>query len=145
MGLNVDLLRRSYGTYAVRMDQLTERFFSILFSKTPAVKPLFADVDLPSLCKMLNRALAVFMHHVESIDQLEPYLISLGKKHAGFGVRPDHFSHFQEALLEAMAETAPEEWDSETASAWDELLGVISAIMQQSLTDITAARTCSGR
>ncbi len=135
MGINVDLLRRSYGVLAVRTDRLTERLFEILFTKNPSLKSLFSETDIPSLRKMLRRVLALFMRHVDKIDRLEPYLLRLGRNHAAFGVLPEHFSHFREALLEAMAEVAPERWSKETELAWDELLGVVSAIMQQALAD----------
>lgn len=140
MGINVDLLRKSYAVLAVRIDRLTERLFEILFSKNPSLELLFSETDIPSLRKMLRRVLALFMRHVDRIDQLEPYLLRLGRNHSHFGVQPEHFSHFQEALLEAMAEVAPEVWSKETELAWDELLGVVSAIMQQALVDCYATK-----
>ncbi len=80
MGLNVGLLRESFELVIERAPNLTHRFYGILFSRYPQVKPLFGRNSQEQQEKMLTEALAAVIDRLEDASWLEEKLMAMGAK-----------------------------------------------------------------
>lgn len=130
MPLNVDLLRSSFQSLAPKGEQLVDRFYTILFSKFPDVKPLFANTTQGEQGKKLLRSLSIVVQNLEKPDVLAPYLQGLGRMHVAFGTREAHYDAVGGCLIQAMAETAGPAWNAPLEKAWVEAYGVVASLMK---------------
>jgi len=79
-------------------------FYGRLFQLEPAARKLFHN-DLAVQGKKLMDMLAAI---VDSLDNPEPMAVrlqELGKQHAEYGVRPEHYDMLATALLWALAQS----------------------------------------
>ena len=130
MGLNVELLRSSFDLVVARQPQVTPRFYEILFSRYPQVKPLFGRNGAKQ-AEMLQQALVAVMEHLEDAAWLTETLEAMGRKHVDYGVSDDMYALVGDSLLATLAEIAGKDWTPELAAAWTDAYGAIAGLMQQ--------------
>ncbi|WP_437669648.1 globin domain-containing protein [Sorangium sp. So ce131] len=131
MGLNVDLLRESFALVIEREPNLTHRFYGILFSRYPQVKPLFGRNSAEQQEKMLAEALVAVIDRLEDASWIEEKLMAMGAKHVDYGVTDAMYPWVADALITAMAEVAAADWTPEHRKAWTDALDAIASLMQR--------------
>jgi class 3 adenylate cyclase/hemoglobin-like flavoprotein len=112
-------------------EEFVSRFYSHLFRLDPGVESLFPREGMPH---QHHRFLQHFTGAVRELRQparLTERLHSLGGRHRGYGVVAGHFPVAGKALLAAIVETLGEEFDDDTASAWQAVFGEVARLMQQ--------------
>jgi methyl-accepting chemotaxis protein len=129
MSLDVDALEASFDLIAPRGDELVDTFYTRLFAAAPAVKPLFAHTDLAHQKTMLLATLVLLRKSLRDLDALVPTLRELGRRHVGYGARPEHYAVVGDTLIGAMAEVAGDAWSDEYTRAWAEALSVVAEAM----------------
>ncbi len=130
MALNVALLRSSFDLVLERQPQLTPRFYEILFSRYPQVKPLFGRRSQDEQAAMLQEALVAVVDHLEDASWLDDTLRGMGKKHVEYGVTDEMYDWVGDSLLSTIAEVAGDDWTPELEAAWKEAYGAIAAMMK---------------
>jgi hemoglobin-like flavoprotein len=130
MALNVELLRSSFDLVVARQPQVTPRFYEILFSRYPQVKPLFGKNGAKQ-AEMLQQALVAVMEHLEDAAWLTETLEAMGRKHVDYGVSDEMYAMVGDSLLATLAEIAGSDWTPALAAAWTEAYGAIAGLMQQ--------------
>ena len=129
MALEVQTLEESFDLVAPQGDELMRTFYDRLFEAAPAVKPLFANVDMDRQREALLNMLVVLRESLRDLDDIVPDLEDLGARHAEYGARPEHYPVVGQVLLGAMAEVAGDAWKPEYTSAWQEAYGVVQDVM----------------
>jgi hemoglobin-like flavoprotein len=129
MALNVPVLRSTFELVVERQPQLVHRFYEILFTRYPQVKPLFGRNSAAAQEKMLTDALVAVIDHLEDAPWLVSTLKGLGEKHQGYGVTPEMYGWVGACLLAALAEAAGKDWSPEAEKAWTEAYGAIVSLM----------------
>lgn len=122
------LLTSSFAALEPRLDELVARFYEQLFVNDPSLRPLFKD-DLMVQTDALAKALRLVVGSLEDVDRILPVLYGLGERHAGYGVKPDHYGLVRDTLLDAMAELAGELWTEELGEAWTGALNLVAGAM----------------
>jgi hemoglobin-like flavoprotein len=130
MALDVELLRNSFDLVVARQPQITPRFYEILFSRYPQVKPLFGR-DRAKQAEMLQQALVAVMEHLEDAAWLTQTLEAMGAKHVDYNVSDEMYAMVGDALLATLAEIAGDDWTPALAAAWTDAYGAIAGLMQQ--------------
>jgi len=130
MGLNVTLLRESFGLVIERQPQVVHRFYQILFERYPKARPLFSRNSPAKQEEMLGAALVAVLDHLEDAAWLTDTLKAMGAKHVDYGVTGEMFGWVGDSLLATLAEVAGPAWTPELAAAWTEAYGAISGLMQ---------------
>ena len=128
MDLDLHALETSFDLVAPRGDELMDEFYSRLFERAPAVKPLFPR-DLRRQKTMLLGALVLLRKSLRDLDAIVPKLRELGARHVGYGARPEHYPVVGEVLLAAMAAVAGPAWRPEHERAWSEAFSVVAWAM----------------
>lgn len=129
MALDVDKLEESFDLVAPQGDELIRTFYDRLFETAPAVKPLFANVDMERQRQALLNMLLVLRESLRDLDDIVPDLEDLGTRHVGYGAQPEHYPVVGQVLIGAMAEVAGDAWKDDYTAAWQEAYGVVQQVM----------------
>ncbi len=136
MGLNVELLEKSFNLVAPKGDELVERFYDRLFSKYPAVKPLFENTKMADQKKKLLAALVLVVQNLRHPDTLQKALKELGGRHVGYGAQPAHYEAVGENMLAVLVEFAGPAWTDQVKQAWTDALQAISSLMLEGAREV---------
>jgi len=129
MNLDLQALETSFDLVAPRGDDLMHEFYGRLFEAAPAVKPLFADTDLPRQKAMLLGTLVLLRKSLRDLDAIVPKLRELGARHVAYGAQPEHYPVVGEVLIAAMASVAGDAWQPEHERAWGEAFAIVAGAM----------------
>ncbi len=134
LGLQVELLEKTFNALAPQGEQLVARFYENMFSRHPEVKPLFANTTPEEQRKKLLASLVLVVNNLRKPDKLVPALTAMGERHQAYGVLPEHYPIVTNTLLETMQEFAGELWTDEVQAAWSEALNTVSTTMLNAYT-----------
>jgi hemoglobin-like flavoprotein len=129
MGLDVKVLRESFGVVVERAPDVTARFYQILFERHPQVKPLFGRNSARQQEEMLTRALVAVIEHLEDPAWLTGTLRVMGAKHVDYGVTEEMYPWVGESLLATLAEVLGADWTPQVEAAWTAAFGAIASAM----------------
>jgi hemoglobin-like flavoprotein len=129
MALDVESLEESFDLIAPQGDELMRRFYDRLFEVAPAVKPLFADVDMDRQRRALLNMLVVLRESLRDLDDVVPDLEALGARHVEWGAEPEHYPVVADVLLGEMAALGGAAWKPEYTAAWQKAYAVVQDIM----------------
>src|SRR3546814_3776176 len=97
-------------------------FYTRLFETAPEVKPLFKG-DIKEQGRKLMATIGLAVSSLDRLPQLVPVVQDLGRKHAGYGVRDDHYDAVGAALLWTLEQGLGPDFTPETRTAWTEGYG----------------------
>ena len=103
-------------------------FYTNLFEADPSLKPLFKgnmEEQAAKLTSMITSAVA----RLDNLDVLVPILTSMGKRHNGYGVKPEHYETVGAALLKTLEQGLGDSFTKETRHAWTVVYGVMAETM----------------
>lgn len=103
-------------------------FYKNLFEADPTLRPLFKgniDEQAAKLVQMIDVAVS----KLDEPDVLMPVLQQLGKRHAGYGVSPDHYGTVGAALLKTLEQGLGEKFTPDTRAAWASVYGTMAQVM----------------
>lgn len=124
-------IRKSFAELARHGDLAGLVFYRRLFRRTPALSAMFKS-DLEQQAAKLMDMLGILISQLGRPAVLEAELRALGARHAGYGVRAEHYRLVGTALLEMLEEVLGRELCTpEVKEAWAELYEVIARAMQQ--------------
>jgi hemoglobin-like flavoprotein len=110
-------VRNSFATMAASQAQAAALFYRRLFELEPGLRPLFKrDMKAQGV-----RLMASLREMVGALDQLErvlPAVRELGRRHAAYGVRPEHYATVGEALIWTLEQGLGAAFTRETRRAW---------------------------
>ena len=134
---SVALVQQSFEKVAPLGDKVPQIFYDELFALDPSLRSMFKS-DMTEQRKMVlgfehGRPLA--SHRPETI--IEP-VRALGKRHVGYGVKPDHYPIVGAALLNTLAKGLGDEFTPELRRAWVEAYTTLSGIMKDAAYGSTA-------
>ena len=99
MALQIELLETSFQEIAPRGEAFVQAFYATLFTEFPQTKAFFSSTDMKEQQKKLLGALALVIQNLRKPDVLAAALQGLGQRHAGYGVRPEHYPIVGAVLL----------------------------------------------
>lgn len=134
-----DLIRSTWGQVAPIADAAARIFYDRLFELDPSLRAMFAHTDMAAQRKNLMQTLAVVVKGIDRLDALLPAVEALGRRHAGYGVRPDHYATVGRALLDTFAVGLGDAFTPEARDAWSEAYGLLSGVMLAASADERAA------
>ena len=129
LGLDIDLLEKTFAALAPQGEALVQRFYEELFARFPEVRPMFANTSVQEQERKLLGALVLVINSLRDPEALVTALTQLGAKHHAYGARPEHYTAVAETLLDVMAEFAGELWTDEVHKAWSEALNTVATTM----------------
>ncbi|APR82224.1 Adenylate cyclase [Minicystis rosea] len=121
----------SFARIAPRSDDLAARMYERLFERHPHLRRLF-PTDMTAQRRKLVGSLVVIVDNLRRSDRLFPLLEDLGRRHAAYGVKVEHFEAVGQALLGAIADL-DEQLDQKARAAWENAYASIASAMRRGL------------
>jgi hemoglobin-like flavoprotein len=134
-----DLVQSTWALVVPIADTATAMFYDRLFEIDPGSRALFENTDMADQRLKLLQVLSVAIAGLDDLDRLTPIVEELGRRHANYGVRDEHYDSVGTALLWTLQKGLGAAWNPETAAAWTEVYGVLSGVMRRAQKD--AARS----
>jgi hemoglobin-like flavoprotein len=125
----IHLIRQTFDLVAPMADSVAAAFYRRLFELDPSLRSMFPPV-LVEQGRKLMQMLGAAVGMLDRPQQLIPVLESLGKRHAGYGVRDEHYDTVGEALLWTLERGLGQVFTSEVKTAWASLYGVVATTMK---------------
>ena len=125
----VDLIRESWTAVEPIQGVAADLFYTRLFELDPALGRLFRNTDMAQQKKILMQTLTVVVKSLDRLDQLVPAIEALGRRHAGYGVRPEHYETVGAALLWTLGQGLGEAFTPELERAWTEAYSTLASVM----------------
>ncbi len=131
------LVRESFESVLEYSDSVVLLFYGRLFELAPQVRGLF-KIDIREQARKLMNTLMSLVAALDRFEQLRRDLADLGRRHAEYKVEPAHYQVLVTALMWAFGQALDIEFDRETRSAWEQLLGAVSAVMIEGAAQVEA-------
>ena len=125
----IDEIRTSWSAVEPIADQAAVLFYDRLFELDPVVRRLFSGTDMLAQRRALMQTLAVVVKGIDRLDQLVPAVEALGRRHAGYGVRPEHYDTVGAALLWTLGQGLGAAFTSSVEAAWTEAYRTLANVM----------------
>lgn len=126
--LDTALVERLRSTYEIvrREDlRLAEVFYTKLFAAAPHLRLMFPG-DLGAQAVKLSAALDAVVQNFEDPRANHAVLTDLGRRHGGYGVKPEHYRLTIDLLVDAMREVGGTAIDENRLDEWRSALRLIS-------------------
>jgi hemoglobin-like flavoprotein len=122
------LVRDSFESLREYSDSVVLLFYGRLFELAPQTRKMF-KIEIPEQARKLMDTLTSLIDSLDRFEELREHLAELGRRHARYQVEPAHYQLLVTALMWAFGQALDLEFDAETRTAWEHLLGAVSAVM----------------
>jgi len=123
------LVQSSFEKVAARREEAAKLFYDHLFTIAPQTRVMFAGVDLSVQGAMLMNMVAAAVKGLDRLDELKPVLQDLGRRHAGYGVRIEHYASVEECLLHTVRTLTGSDFNFDVQLAWTTIYNFIAQTM----------------
>ena len=127
---DVALVQKSWRQVKPVSNTAAELFYGKLFSLDPAIQPLFKG-DMKEQGKKLMTMITTAVNGLSRLDAIVPAVQELGRRHRGYGVKPQHYESVGTALLWTLGQGLGEEFTPEVERAWVVTYEVLSTTMKE--------------
>jgi hemoglobin-like flavoprotein len=124
------LVQKTFGQVVPIADTAAALFYGRLFEIDPALRPLFKG-DMVEQGRKLMQMIGVAVNGLDRLDQIVPAVQQLGIRHAGYGVKEEHYAAVAAALLWTLEEGLGADFTPEVKDAWTAAYTVLATTMQQ--------------
>ncbi len=124
----IERLESSFNLVAPRAQELVDRFYALLFSRYPQVRPLFPD-QMGDQKKKLIASLVLVVNNIRTPDKLLDPLTEMGKRHVAYGAIPEHYPLVRDTMLEVLCEIAGDAWYEQLNDDWTAALNLVANVM----------------
>ena len=125
----IDLIRTSWAAVEPISDAAASLFYQRLFELDTTIERLFRRADMAKQRAILMGTLAVVVRSLDRLDTIVPAIEALGRRHAGYGVRPEHYDTVGAALLWTLHKGLGEAFDADTREAWTAAYTTLASVM----------------
>jgi len=127
----ITLIRASFEPLKPLAASVAEAFYAQLFARDPALRALFRGGDMAEQGERLMLMLAAAIELLDQPASLNPVLLKLGQRHAGYGVVEAHYASVGAALLDTLAAGLGDGFTPEVREAWAAMYGHVARTMQE--------------
>jgi hemoglobin-like flavoprotein len=104
-------------------------FYARLFAIAPSLRPMFRG-DMKEQGRKLMSMIAFAVGNLHRLETIVPGVQALGRRHAGYGVRDEHYDTVASALLWTLEQGLGEDFTSEVKQAWVSAYTVLANTMK---------------
>jgi hemoglobin-like flavoprotein len=128
---NQQRVRASWARIEHRPEPFADAFYAHLFELDPQIHAMFASTDMVAHRRKFVDMLGALVAALDEPTDLVTSLAASGRRHAGYGVRDEHYAIVVGALLWSLEHCLGPDFDAATKQAWRELCTLIAAIMRR--------------
>ena len=110
-------------------------FYDRLFEIAPALRAMFPK-DMRDQKRKLFVMIATAVRGLGDLNRILPQVKVLGARHAGYGVKPEHYAIVGQALIWTLQRGLGDACTPEVERAWTRVYAVLATTMQQGAADV---------
>ena len=126
---DIALVQKSWKQVTPVSNTAAELFYGKLFSLDPAIKPLFKG-DMKEQGRKLITMISTAVNGLGRLETVVPVVQELGRRHRGYGVKPEHYDTVGAALIWTLGHGLGEAFTPEIERAWIATYGVLAKTMK---------------
>lgn len=126
---SIRLIRGSFAQVAAIASPAAILFYGRLFRIDPSTRAVFARADMRAQGARFIAALGYVVATLDKPDRLLPIARDLARRHAGLGLRPEHYRSVGTALEWMLEECLAEDFSPELRAAWAQAYREVTAAM----------------
>ena len=123
------LVQTTFAKVAPMADEAAALFYGRLFELDPSLRPMFTT-DLKEQGRKLMRMIGMAVNGLDRLDELVPVVRQLGARHAGYGVRDEHYGTVATALVWTLEQGLGPDFTPEVKDAWVAVYSVLATTMK---------------
>ncbi len=127
---SIQLVRDSWSQVLPIQTQAAGLFYNRLFELDPALKPLFKG-DMAEQGRKLMGMVNVAVGSLDRLDGILKPVQDMGRRHAGYGVKDEHYATVGEALIWTLEQGLGEAFTPETRAAWVRVYTLLADAMRE--------------
>jgi len=140
---DIVLIRDSWAAVEPIADTAAGLFYGRLFEVDPAIERLFRRTDMAAQRKNLMQTLTVVVKSLDRLEQIVPAVQALGRRHAGYGVREEHYATVGAALLWTLGQGLGDAFTTPVHDAWATAYGTLASVMIEAASAPTETETAA--
>jgi len=125
----IDLVQASWKQVLPVAETAAQMFYGRLFFLDPSLRMLFRG-DLREQGQKVMAMISFTVNGLARLDQLVPTVKALGRRHAAYGVRPEHYYTVGAALLWTLEQGLGSAFTPAVRDAWVAAYGVLANTMR---------------
>ena len=130
----IALVQGSWKDVLAVSETAAQLFYLRLFDLDPSLRPMFRG-ELREQGRKLIAMMSVAVNGLARIETLVPVIEALGRRHAGYGVKDEHYATVAAALLWALEQGLGPRFTPDVKDAWTAAYGLLAATMQGAARD----------
>ena len=124
------LVQSSFEKVRPIADVAVDLFYDRLFAIDPSLRVLFRH-DRKEQGRKLMHMIGVVVKGLDNLQQLLPVVEELGRRHAMYGVKNEHYDTVGAVLLWTLEQGLGPDFTPEAMEAWAALYGQLSDVMRR--------------
>lgn len=125
----VALVQVSWEKVQPNADAVADLFYARLFGLDPSLQALFKG-DMQEQGRKLTSMITFAVKGLTRLEAIVPGVQALGRRHAGYGVKDNHYQTVGEALLWTLGKGLGPAFTGEIHAAWVAAYGVLAGTMR---------------
>lgn len=125
----IKLVQESWEKCVPIAETAADLFYGKLFELDPELKPLFTS-DIKEQGKKLMTMITTAVRGLTKLDEIVPAVQAMGKRHAGYGVKDEHYDTVAAALLWTLGQGLGDEFTAEVEAAWVKTYTLLATTMK---------------
>jgi hemoglobin-like flavoprotein len=134
----IELVQSSFNLVKPVLESTTMTFYDRLFHLDPSLRRMFQS-PLELQARKLAHVLTVVVKGLSHPDQILAAVEELGRRHAAYGVQPQHYATVGAALLWTLRDGLGDAFTAEHREAWSGAYQFLSSAMQQAAANAETA------
>ncbi|GAB4123706.1 MAG: hypothetical protein Fur0027_01330 [Raineya sp.] len=123
------LVKQSFPKVLASTLSSTQVLYEKLFELVPESKDLFKNTSLDRQSQMLIAAIGRIVKSIDKWETVKPDLEAIASRHINYGLSPEHFAFFGQALIHMLQTSLKESWSKELEDAWKAVYQNVSEVM----------------
>ncbi len=125
----IALVQESWKQVQIVSEVAAAMFYARLFAIAPPLRSMFRG-DMTEHGRKLMTMISLAVGGLHRLETIVSGVQALGRRHAGYGVRDEHYDTVAAALLWTLAQILGEDFTSEVEQAWVTAYTLLADIMK---------------
>jgi hemoglobin-like flavoprotein len=138
------LVQESWARVISISDIAANLFYEQLFKLDPSLRALFTS-DISEQGRKLMAMITIAVNGLENLEKILPAVRALGSRHAGYGVKDEHYETVASALLWTLEQGLGDAFTEDTRFAWIATYTLISNTMKDAAAELQTGNTATVR
>jgi hemoglobin-like flavoprotein len=106
-------------------------FYERLFEMDPTVRRLFKTSDMREQGRRLTAMITLAVEGLSQLENVVPAVRDMGKRHAGYGVKDEHYDTVGLALIWTLEHGLGDDFTPQVRDAWIDVYTLLADTMKQ--------------